>query len=162
MWCATAWRVFPARTCNAALADASKQFVSFATGDQIEPQAWILYPDLDLFVPDQIDDYMHSRQQEDEIDFKLINLVHLPVAWLGLLGLPVGLWLAIRARARKPALFLGFILVALLGNAVICGVMSNPHNRYQSRLIWLPVFALCVLSPERRISVLRGPVESGT
>ena len=34
------------------------------------------------------------------------------------------------------------MLLALLGNAVICGTFSNPHDRYQSRLIWLPVLAL--------------------
>ena len=102
---------FPWMNLKAAASDAGKQFVSFATGDQIEPQAWILYPDFDLFVPGQIDAYMHSRQQRDQIDFKLINLVHVPVAWLGLLGLPVGLWLAIsgaRAKARAvPRLYTG-------------------------------------------------------
>jgi hypothetical protein len=30
-----------------------------------------------------------------------------------------------------------FVLLALLGNAFICGVLSNPHDRYQSRLVWL-------------------------
>lgn len=153
---------FPWLHFKAAVSDASAQFVSLATGDQIEPQAWILYPDLKRFVPEQLDAYMHSRQQSGEIDFKLINLVHLPVAWLGLAGMSAGLWFAIRARARKPILFFGFILLALLGNAVICGVMSNPHDRYQSRLIWLPVFALCMVAPDRPISALRRNPESGT
>ncbi|MEI9932224.1 MAG: hypothetical protein WDM89_17190 [Rhizomicrobium sp.] len=35
-----------------------------------------------------------------------------------------------------------FVLIALLGNAFICGVFSGPHSRYQSRLVWLPTFVL--------------------
>lgn len=155
-------RRFPWLHLKAAASDAATQFVSLATGDQIEPQAWILYPDLQRFVPGQLNAYMHSRQQSGEIDFKLINLVHLPVAWLGLGGMLAGLWLAIRARARRPIVFFGFILIALLGNALICGVMSNPHDRYQSRLIWLPIFALCMVAPERPMASLRRPAESGT
>jgi hypothetical protein len=153
---------FPWANLKAAVSDATTQFFSFATGDQIEPQAWILYPDLHRFIPGQLDAYMHSRQQSDEIRFGPINFVHVPMAWLGLLGMMAGLWLAIRARARKSALFFGFILAALLGNAAICGVMSNPHNRYQSRLIWLPVFALCLAAPQRATAFLRAPPESGT
>ncbi len=29
------------------------------------------------------------------------------------------------------------ILMTLVGNAVICGVLSDPHHRYQARIIWL-------------------------
>ena len=152
---------FPWTSLKAALSDTATQFVSFKTGDQIESQAWILYPDLQRFVPEQLDAYMHARQQSGVIDFKLINLVHLPVAWLGLAGMLAGLWFAIRARARKPILLFGFVLLALLGNALICGVMSNPHDRYQSRLIWLPIFALCMVAPDRPIALRRTP-ESGT
>jgi len=32
-------------------------------------------------------------------------------------------------------------LLALLGNATICGVLSNPNDRYQGRLVWLAVLA---------------------
>jgi hypothetical protein len=31
---------------------------------------------------------------------------------------------------------------ALIGNAVICGVLSIPNGRYESRMVWLAVFAL--------------------
>ena len=42
-----------------------------------------------------------------------------------------------------------FILIALVGNAFICGAMSNPHERYQSRVVWLAV--LCVILAGQRI-----------
>jgi hypothetical protein len=38
----------------------------------------------------------------------------------------------------------GFVLAALLGNAIICGVLSGPHARYQSRLMWTPILALAL------------------
>jgi hypothetical protein len=37
------------------------------------------------------------------------------------------------------------ILLALLGNAVICGALANPHNRYGSRLIWLAPLTLLLV-----------------
>ena len=42
-----------------------------------------------------------------------------------------------------------FILIALVGNAFICGALSNPHERYQSRVVWLAV--LCVILAGQRI-----------
>ena len=42
-----------------------------------------------------------------------------------------------RSNHRPLAGLALFVLVALLGNAFICGALSNPHHRYQSRLIWL-------------------------
>ena len=36
-----------------------------------------------------------------------------------------------------------FALLAFLSNAVICGVLSGPADRYQGRLIWLlPLIAV--------------------
>jgi len=37
---------------------------------------------------------------------------------------------------------LALVLLGLIGNAVICGTFSNPHDRYQSRIIWLPSLVL--------------------
>ena len=43
----------------------------------------------------------------------------------------------------------GLVLVALIGNAIICGTFSNPHDRYQSRLIWLPTLVLALAQMRR-------------
>jgi len=40
-------------------------------------------------------------------------------------------------RDRRIAALAALLFVALISNAVICGVLSNPHDRYQSRLAWL-------------------------
>jgi hypothetical protein len=35
-------------------------------------------------------------------------------------------------------------LIALFANAAICGVFSNPNDRYQSRIVWLAPFAVMI------------------
>jgi len=55
----------------------------------------------------------------------------------------------------------GLVLTALIGNAIICGTFSNPHDRYQSRVIWLPGLVL-ILARMRNPGVLRPLEESGT
>jgi hypothetical protein len=37
------------------------------------------------------------------------------------------------------------ILLALAANAAICGVFSDPSDRYQSRLVWLAPLAMALL-----------------
>ncbi len=62
-----------------------------------------------------------------------------------LLSLPLFGFLVFREKEeRKTFLLIGlFILVYLVANAAICGILSNPVNRYQARLIWLwPFFLL--------------------
>ena len=50
------------------------------------------------------------------------------------------------------AFFCTFILIALLANAAICGALSNPHDRYQSRIVWLAVFAILIIFlPDKRL-----------
>jgi hypothetical protein len=42
-----------------------------------------------------------------------------------------------------------FVLIALIGNAVICGVLSNPQGRYQDRIIWIVFPALFMAGLQR-------------
>jgi hypothetical protein len=141
--------------------DTIEQLVDFRTGDQIEPQEWALHSNLARFIPRQMAAYMAARQQQGDIRFHYVNDVHWPVAVIGQLGALAALFMMIRRRRWNSATFLGFTMVALLGNALICGTLSNPHDRYQSRLVWLPVFALALLGTEGRFS-LRDHTESGT
>ncbi|HWA30843.1 MAG TPA: hypothetical protein VG867_07085 [Rhizomicrobium sp.] len=152
---------YPGAFALATFHDTMDQLVTFRTGDQIEPQEWVLFPDLDRFIPAQMTAYMGARQQEGKIHFHDINDVHLPVAALGQIGILAAFAMMVHRRRWNSAIFLGFVIVALFGNALICGALSNPHARYQSRLVWLPVFALVLLGTEGRFS-LRDTAESGT
>ncbi len=137
-------RRYPWMHAGTALKATALQLVTFKTGDQIEPQQWILYPDIELLLPDQLSAYMNARQQKAPISFAAINLIHRAVALLSLCGLLFLVGKGMVQRRWNAIALPAFILVALLGNAMICGVLSNPHDRYQSRLIWLPAFALAL------------------
>jgi hypothetical protein len=32
----------------------------------------------------------------------------------------------------------------LLGNALICGVMSGPHDRYGARMVWIATLTIAI------------------
>jgi hypothetical protein len=153
---------YPGMEIETAVADSFRQFVMFKTGDQIEPQEWVLSKPLSWFIPRQMRAYLGARQQEGDIDFRPINFVHLTVAWLSLLGLAIALVLSFRRRQKRNGVFLAFILLTLMGNAIICGALSNPHDRYQSRLMWLVPFALVLIVGDWPIFALRPTRESGT
>ena len=36
------------------------------------------------------------------------------------------------------------VALALLGNAAVCGIISNPHDRYGSRIVWIAAFAVAM------------------
>jgi hypothetical protein len=154
-------RAYPGGLLLSTLDDTAHQLVTFRTGDQIEPQEWVLYPDLDRFIPRQMLSYMDARQQQGRIHFGIVNAIDLSVETLAQLGLIWMLAVSVRQRRWNVAILLGFLGVAIIGNAFICGALSNPHDRYQSRLVWMPVFALALLGADRLFS-LRLKAESGT
>jgi hypothetical protein len=45
-----------------------------------------------------------------------------------------------RRRFDDLALLAATVSFALLGNAIICGVISGPHDRYGARLVWIATF----------------------
>ncbi len=57
-------------------------------------------------------------------------------------------WIVIGLRRRRFAqlsLLAATTAVAILANAVVCGALANPHNRYGARLVWFaPLIALMV------------------
>jgi hypothetical protein len=138
---------YPLMQLQLAVRDAATQFLRIRTGDQIEPQEWVLYPVLSHFMPAQMPAYLAARQQRGEMDFRVIGTLHVAVGFFSLAGLFVLLAMAIFARRRAEAAFLAFIAAALIGNAMICGVLSGPHDRYQSRLVWLTPFAILLAGP---------------
>lgn len=152
---------YPGLVLAGTIHDTAQQLITFRTGDQIEPQQWAIADSLKSFIPKQMPAYLHARQQRDQIRFELINIVHVPVAAIAQLAMLVGLVVALRRERWGAAVFLGFVTAALFGNALICGALSNPHDRYQSRIVWLPVLAMSLLGTEGRFS-LRPRAESGT
>lgn len=149
---------YPLENAIVAVQDALLQFFWFQTGDGIVPQEWVLNREFDIAIPQQVRAYDHAYQQEGEIWFVPVNIVHVPVAGLSLVGLYLllrGVW---RRRDWRSGLLPAFVLCALIGNAVVCGIFSGPHGRYQSRIMWLPAFAIMLIAwprveaePRRRV-----------
>jgi hypothetical protein len=141
-----------------AVLDTAAQFAAFSTGDGIVPQGWVLTPEFRRTIPKQMDGYSHAYQQRGDLWFLPLNLLHVPVALASVYLLWWLLRRAMRASDWREATLPAFILLALLGNAFICGVFSGPHFRYQSRMMWWPALAV-VLVAGTRVPLLRDPVD---
>jgi hypothetical protein len=152
---------YPILNIRMAIYDSVLQFFMFKTGDGIESQEWVLKPGIQRMMPGQLQAYLEARQQHNTIRFRDLNMLHVTVGMLSLLGLLLLLNHATLRRRWDDAALPGLILLALIGNAIICGTFSNPHDRYQSRLMWLPVLALLV-ARARDPHALQPAGESGT
>jgi hypothetical protein len=144
-----------------AVLDTAAQFLAYPTGDGIVPQGWVLDPEFRRTIPKQMDGYSHAYQQRGDLWFLPLNLLHVPVALASVLLLWWLLRRAVRQGNWREATLPAFILLALLGNAFICGVFSGPHFRYQSRMMWWPALAV-VLIAGPGIPALRQRFESVT
>ena len=78
-----------------------------------------------------------------------------------MLGLLLLLQHAASRRRWDEASLPALVLLGLIGNAIICGTFSNPHDRYQSRMIWLPSLVL-LLAVTRDRRALQPVAESGS
>jgi hypothetical protein len=154
-------RRYPLMHLKAALYDSVLQFFEFRTGDGIESQETILWPTLKEDIPGQLSAYAGARQQTRKIRFETLNMIHVTIGMFSLLGILLLLHRnALRGRWNETALP-GLVLLGLIGNAIICGTFANPHDRYQSRLIWLPALVL-LLTKAREPNLLHPDEESGT
>jgi hypothetical protein len=152
-------RRYPLENLIVALQDGALQFFWFQTGDGIVPQEWVLNREFKIAIPQQMSAYDRAYQQEGEIWFVPVNIVHVPVAFLALAALYVILRDIRRRRDWRSGVLPAFVLLALIGNALICGVFSGPHGRYQSRIMWLPVFAVVLAAWPRIEGELRRRLE---
>ena len=79
-----------------------------------------------------------------ELNVSLVNEIDAPVAYVSLFALIALLSLRILKHDKNFTIFSSVILLALLGNAVLCGGLSSGEARYQSRLISLVPLAAAV------------------
>lgn len=82
--------------------------------------------------------------------FELISLFVYASVLLSFLLLVYAMY---RGVLSKNTLVLVIVVfVALIGNALIGGVLSDPHHRYQARIIWLLPFLATLISVQTYIS----------
>jgi hypothetical protein len=66
-------------------------------------------------------------------------------------ALPLLFWLGLRRQAfRDLGLLAGTVSLAILGNAVVCGALSNAHDRYGARLAWVPLLVSVLVALRRQ------------
>jgi hypothetical protein len=123
------------------LAATAQQLTDVATGEGTN--GWIphTYGIIERYLPAQTRPMRAAHQQHWDLNFTAINWLHVPVALVSMLvvfGLfGSAIW---RRRIDDLTLLAATVSLALLGNAVICGVISGPHDRYGARLAWVATF----------------------
>jgi hypothetical protein len=74
-----------------------------------------------------------------------VNWLHVPVALASMLAVlalfAIGIW---HRRFDDITLLATTVCFTLLGNAVICGIISGPHDRYGARLVWIATFVALI------------------
>jgi hypothetical protein len=136
---------YPAWQAQAALASAAQQLVHVATGEGTTGWVPHTYAIIERYLPAQSRAMRAARQQHWEIDFAAINRIHVPVALASMLALLAMVGHRIWRRKRDDlTLLAATVSLALLGNALICGVISGPHDRYGARLAWLATFVVLI------------------
>lgn len=110
------------------------QFFMLDPGDGLGPR-WPCYGDaIGTWFPNDKLAFKLSRQ-EHGIDF---TPLYWPTRAIMGVSLAAVLILAFAGRQMpRQSLFGAAILIAVAGNAFICGGLSNPNHRYQGRMVWL-------------------------
>jgi hypothetical protein len=122
------------------------QLVTLKSGDGMGAgDNWHAEGIFERYAPDVVRDFRASRQQNDSLFPSWLNWLHMPIASLAMAALPVIIALGMAGRVPPPTVALALtVLIALLANAAISGVFSNPNDRYQSRIAWLAPFAVAI------------------
>src|SRR5271154_472290 len=126
---------YPLWQAEEALLAAGEQMLKVATGENTDhPTLMHTYGIFRDYLPQQLKLVDAARQQRSFITFGPINLIHVPVALISTVLVFAMLLAAVRRRRMDDVtLLMATVVLALLGNAVICGVISGAHDRYGSR-----------------------------
>jgi hypothetical protein len=136
---------YPLQQIETAVAATARQLRLVGTGYGTHDQIWHTYGIIKRFIPDEVATMQNARQQRGELDFGLINRVHVPIA-LGsmLFVLVLAARAAVFVRFEEPALLAATVTIAILANAFVCGALSGPHDRYGARIAWIATFTVAI------------------
>jgi hypothetical protein len=136
---------YPMLQIRAAIVDTAKQIVSVRSGEGVRKDLWHTYGIMERFTPSVLPAMRAARQQHGGIKFKKINRVHVPVALASMALLPVLVWIGWRRRQYSGVSNLAATVgLAILANAAVCGALSDPHDRYGARIVWIATFTVLI------------------
>lgn len=156
---------YPLLQAKAALAATVSQLVSVRSGEGVLPTIWHTYGIMERYTPSVVPAMRAARQHDSKIDFDTLNRLHVPVALASMALLPAIILLGWRRRRFADlGLLAASVALAILANAVVCGTLADPHDRYGARIVWVAAFAALLtalrLAREKRESRFRGMSES--
>lgn len=136
---------YPVLQAETAVVATAKQLVAVHTGEGVVHWTWHTYFIIHDFTPQLEKDMWAARQQRGDISFTAINALQYPLALFSIALLPMLLLLA-RQNKIPPdiAELVAWVSLTLLANAFVCGALSNPHDRYGARVVWLATFAVAL------------------
>jgi hypothetical protein len=132
---------------KSAIAATAKQLVRVATGYGVHTEIWHTTWIIEQYVPAAVPAMKAARQQQGNLDFAMINRLHVPIAWASML-----LLIGVLALSRRRPQFqnvrelAAIVTLAILANAVVCGALANPHDRYGARIVWLATLVLWIVA----------------
>jgi len=134
-----ALREAPGAEAHAFLRNGLSQIMRFASGDGLEPWPATVTPVIERDFPAfERSTYAAARQTKGGIAVpEWMQPLHRASAIAGVILCTAVLPIVLRRRHVASG-FIVAVLLALLGNAAITGGLSGPHDRYQSRVMWLP------------------------
>jgi hypothetical protein len=154
-------REYPRLQIDAAFAGTWAQLEKVQTGEGVVNTIWHTYGTMQRYTPTVVPAMRAARQQTGSLPLEGINKIHVPIALLSMLLLPIILVAGLRIRGCGDlGIFAATVAVALLINAFLCGALSNPHNRYGARLIWLAPLAV-ILGVSRQLCRRSRPAAQG-
>ena len=137
----------PATELRAVLSNFLQQLSGFASGDGLQAWPTTVTPRIEhTFPPFEVARYANSRQTSGTLAVPpWLKVLHSIVA----LGSVAGMVLPLRKHSAVRG-FAAATVLALLVNAAVTGGLSMPHDRYQSRIMWLPPLVLLLSLPRLR------------
>jgi hypothetical protein len=142
---------YPLWQAKTALVAMGEQLLEVATGENTDPPSSThTYGIFRIYLRDQLKVMEAARQQTHMLTFGPFNLIHVPVALIStLLVFVMLIAAAFRRRIDDVTILTATVCLALLGNAAICGIVSGPHDRYGSRLVWITTLVVMIAVMKR-------------
>jgi hypothetical protein len=143
---------YPALQAKAAVIACVRQLVDVRGGEGVLDEVWHTYAIMEKFTPWAVPAMKAARQQRGEIGFDAINAYQYPLALIAMALLPFFLvipWAPLVGMRDLAAT----AIIALYANAAVCGIFSNPHDRYGARLVWIASLTVMIAA----LRALGGP-----
>ena len=127
----------------------AEQLVTLQSGEDFEHMQTFISAEIKKYYPNENDAFLTARQQqvpERTRPLRAMNYVLVPVMLGSVLALACLAFWAGR-RDRTVATMAALVFLAYIGNAFICGAVSNPADRYGNRIAWgcAAVFFACLV-----------------